>query len=263
MSDQILGNPLLAKLKLPGKVFVLPSSGKFYTNKELVETVENGDVHVKPLSAFDEINLKNPDLLFSGKSIVEVVKTCVPDIQKPTELFSKDVDALMIFMRLVTYGPNYDIKVTHTCKGAKEHAYTMNIEEIVQDMKVLDEKDFENYNVTLPNGQVVQFQPVRYKHVIELLQKNESKKEFNAEDIKENLIISVLSVIYSVDGIEDRQLIAEWIRSLPTTFVTIISKKIDEINDWGPNLVRKATCRDCGEEFEVDVPINPITFFTE
>ena len=39
-------NPLLQKIRLPGRIFQLPSRGLFYKNGELDESVKNGEIHV-------------------------------------------------------------------------------------------------------------------------------------------------------------------------------------------------------------------------
>ena len=54
-------NPLLSKVKLPGRVFQLPSLGAFYQNGELDPAVKDGELHIHPMTALTEINLKNPD----------------------------------------------------------------------------------------------------------------------------------------------------------------------------------------------------------
>ena len=61
--DSSSTNPLLARVKIPGRIFQLPSAGIFYKNGELAEGIENGEVHVHPMTALDEINMKNPDKL--------------------------------------------------------------------------------------------------------------------------------------------------------------------------------------------------------
>ena len=108
-------NPLLSGFKMPGRIFQLPSRGILYTNGEINSTISEAEVHVKPLSAYDEITLKNPDMLFSGKALEQVFPVCIPDIEKPLELYGKDVDAALLFLRIVTYGSSYDITVNHSC----------------------------------------------------------------------------------------------------------------------------------------------------
>lgn len=255
-------NPLLAKVKIPGRIFQLPSAGAFYKNGELAPTVENGEVHVHPMTALDEITMKNPDMLFSGKAISIVFRHCVPEILKPEELFAKDIDALMIFLRSVTYGPQYEIESMHDCEDSKAHSYVMDVEQMITSMKYLDEETIDRqYTLTLDNGQVVKMQPIRYKHVLQILKLNENKKSLTVDDQEKNLITNLLNVIVSVDDIADRKLITEWIKAINPKMMNQLAQAIDDSQSWGPQTTKVVTCKDCGENYEVEVPINPISFF--
>ena len=252
-------NPLLQKLKLPGRVFQLPSRGALYQNGELQNA--EGEVHVHPMSALTEINLKNPDQLFNGKALEEVCAECIPDVKKPTELFGRDVDALMFFLRLVTYGPHFEVNVKHTCEGAKNHSYVIDIERMISEMTYLDPTT--RYEVKLQNGQVVKLHPVKFEHMIKLFQMNASKTELTTEDVKANITFNLLNLIESVDGVTNRQQIEEWVKQLTTPQQNRITSVIEKMNDWGPSSTTTLVCKDCGEEIQVELPLNPISFFTE
>lgn len=255
-------NPLLAKVKIPGRIFQLPSGGIFYKNGELAANVENGEVHVHPMTALDEITMKNPDMLFSGKAISIVFRHCIPDIIKPEELFAKDIDALMIFLRSVTYGPQYEIEAIHDCEEAKHQSYIVDVEEMITSMvNLTQEKIDELYTITLENGQVVVMQPIRYKHVLQLLKMNENKQVLTVEDQEKNLLTNLLNVIVEVDGISDKKQIAEWARAISPRMMNQLAGAIDHSQNWGPITTKKVKCKDCGEELELEVPINPISFF--
>lgn len=263
MSTEI--NPLLEKIKLPGRIFQLPSKGLLYHNQELSPGCSNGEMHIHPLSALDEISMKNPDMLFSGKATDSVFKSCVPEIEKPLELFGSDIDAIMIFLRIVSYGPIYNLDIMHTCKNAKHHNYQINVEEFLTKIKYFDPTMLEDlYTLVLDNGQVIKLQPLRYKHVIDILHKNENKKELTAEDMKNNLITNLLNLIVSIDNVTDKQFISEWIRKVQTGYISKIAQKVEKSsNAWGCDLSSSVICKDCGTIIEIDVPINPINFFTE
>lgn len=260
MSD----NPLLAKVKLPGRIFQLPSRGLFYQNGELDATVQNGEVHVQALSALDEIHMKSPDQLFSGQAVESVFKECVRGVAKPSQLLSKDVDAIMMFLRTVTYGPSYEFTAKHTCEHAKDHSYLADVDTMINQMQFLDPTTLKNiFEVTLPNGQVVTLQPSRYGDVVQLLKANEGKKDLNVDDIKNNLMHMLTSAVVRVDDTTERKHISDWLRTIPTTWVTRIAEKMEAVNTWGPTMRWSGACRDCGEVFEVELPINPVSFFTE
>lgn len=257
-------NPLLEGLKLPGRMFQLPSRGIFYKNGELADTVQNGEIHIHPMSALDEINMKNPDQLFSGAAVKTVFSRCVEGVLKPSELLSKDVDAIMLMLRTVTYGPSYEFNVQHTCEGAKNHSYVADVDMLINGMTLIDPTMVEQmYTVKLQNGQVVKLRPNKYQQVIDLIKANENKTEVTAEDQQRNLIMMLLSVIESVNGITDSKMITEWIEAVPSPVVNKIAAKIENINDWGSDLKAPVKCKDCGAEFAVEIPINPVSFFTE
>lgn len=257
-------NPLLSKVKLPGRIFQLPSRGIFYTNGELDPSIVDGEIHVHPMSALAEIHIKNPDQLFSGQAVETVFKQCVTGISKPSELLSKDVDAIMMFLRTVTYGPQYEFGAKHTCENAKEHTYTVNVDQHITEMKMIDPTTLEeNFTLVLPNEQVLKLRPSKYAHVIELLKNNEGKEEITYTDIQNNLMLMLGSIVQQVDDVTDTAHIKEWLATVPTTWITKIANKVEEVHGWGPQLTWKGKCKDCKEEFEVELPINPISFFTE
>jgi len=261
MSDE---NPLLDKIKLPGRIFQLPSRGIFYKNGELSPSVKEAELHVRAMSAIDEINMKNPDQLFSGEAVNTVLKHCVVGVDKPTQLLSKDVDAIMLFLRTVTYGPNYEFSAKHTCKDAKEHSYVANIDQLIQDMKFVDPTTVESlYTIHLPNNQVVKIKPSTYQQTIDFVKKNENKSEITFKDQEQNLIDIMLGTIESVDGVTNPKHIEEWIRNISSPMVNKIGQKIETINDWGSSLTWMCKCKDCGQDFQVELPVNPVSFFTE
>lgn len=257
-------NPLLVGLKLPGRIFQLPSKGLFYKDGELSPNIRDGEIHVHPMSALDEINMKNPDQLFSGEAVNSVFKHCIEGVEKPSELLAKDIDAIMLFLRTVTYGPEYEFTAKHVCEEAKSHSYTVNVDEMINSMKIIDDSELkELFSVELPNGQVVRLIPTRYQYVVDIIKMNQSKTVFTAEDQQNNLLKLICSVIDSVNGIRDKAMIEEWVRELPSPLIKKIGDKVEHSSEWGAELKTKCTCKDCGEQFEVEIPINPITFFTE
>jgi hypothetical protein len=254
-------NPLLATLKLPGRTFQLPSRGALYKNGEVEHS--EGEVHVHPMSALTEINLKNPDMLFNGKAIEEVCRECIPSIKKPTELFGRDIDALMFFLRLVTYGPQFEINVKHSCADAKSHSYMVDVEQMVHQMQFLDPTEAEKFKVVLPNNQTVKLHPVRFEHMIKLFQMNAGKESLETEDVKANIVFNLVNLIESVDGNTNRENIEGWVRAISQPMQNRITKVIEKMNDWGPARETQLKCKDCGEMMDVELPLNPVSFFTE
>lgn len=255
-------NPLLS-VKIPGRTFQLPSKGLIYHNNELNDSVSEGEVHVHPLSALTELSLKNPDLLFNGKAIVAVCKECVPEISSPLDLSSKDIDAILFFLRMVTYGSEYRIEVDHKCEGSKTHGYTVNLESILASCKYVDSTTFNPDEFVEIDGFKIFARPIRFRDVINLFQLTGNKKEFDEADIKLLAKTNLLSMIRKVNETENPEHIAQWIETLTTPQVTKITEHANKLNDWGLNHVVEIKCKDCGEIMNVELPLNPVNFFTE
>ena len=49
---------------------------------------------------------------------------------------------------------------------------------------------------------------------------------------------------------------------LPMTCANI-TEAAGELNKWGPEQVVTLKCRDCGADMKVELPLNPVSFFTE
>lgn len=288
-----MSNPLLSGIKLPGRIFQLPSKGLFYKNGELAENVKDGEIHVRPMSAIDEIHLKNPDQQYSGTAIDEVFAKCIEGVLKPSELLAKDIDALMIYLRTVTYGEHYEFVAVHPCKmpdhlasikerdtisdevdaelkeyfkhNRREHSYVANVESMINNIQYIDPTTLEDsYTINIPEfGQVVKLHPNRYLHVLELVKKNSTKKLLTVKEQQENLVLMLLGVIESINEVTDREQIREWCETISPVIVNKLADKVENIENWGANLKWDCVCKDCGQPFSVDIPINPVSFFTE
>jgi len=258
---QVRNNPLLEKVQIPGEKFRLPSGGLFYTAGELHEYVKDGEVFVNPMTAMNELTLKSPDKLLSGEAVIEVFGKCIPEISNPSELLAKDVDYLLMCLRMVSYGPNIDLKVTHDCENAKEHLYSIPIRPILQTTKQIDPTAIKNFKVTISNGQVVLLHPPKFLATVALYQLFGSD-DFDTETVGEKLLDNIASMIISVDNHKQRDDITEWLKTIRVGDVQLIGEKVGEISDWGIDPIQSTKCKDCKKVLEVSVPVNPIAFFT-
>lgn len=254
-------NPLIERIKIPGETFRLPSGGLFYEPGILSEKVIDGEIYVWPMTAIDEIALKTPDLLFSGDAITQVFARCIPDVIKPGKMLAKDIDFLLICLRKVSYGPHMEISYTHNCENAKEHSYISNVEEFLKKSKRIDpNKINKDFHVTLKNGQIVHMEPISFENYIALMQVNDT--DVTPEKLTQRLIFSVSKIIKSVDGDTDTNHIQEWLSKIPPMLMKQVTDSIEKTTEWGPDFMTTVKCRDCGQEVQVQAPLNPLAFFT-
>lgn len=256
-------NPLLIRIRLPGETFRLPSGGVFYKNGELADDVTNGEVLVYPMTTIDEITMKTPDKLLNGTAFVDVFHTCVPQVLKPMELFAKDVDFLMVCLRKLSYGPSFELPWNHQCsKDAKEHTYSIPLDPFINNARALDPTTATKmHSLKLENGQEVKLQPAKIMDVIKMYQ-NMDFENVDTNKLHDQIIHTIASLVHSVDGISDREMIVEWAKKIPVKWVKMINESIEKVSNWGPNFEITLKCKDCGGEFTAQVPLNPVAFFS-
>ena len=101
-------NPLRQFFRQPAIYLRLPSGGNFWPANSL-DMPTNGELPVFPMTAIDEITYRTPDALFNGQAVVNVVESCVPNIKNAWHIPSQDFNAVMVAIRIASYGHEMDI----------------------------------------------------------------------------------------------------------------------------------------------------------
>lgn len=267
-----LDNPLTAGFKkIPGISILLPTKAILYNSEQVKETVlGSGEIHVHPMSAKDELILKSPDLLLNGEAFRIVVKRCIPEILEPLDLYQPDVNAVMIALRIVTYGEELTMRVDNFFydpgkKGSqKELDYAINLSPILSQSKFAKNK--KEFMTVLENKQVVTMAPIRFREGIEIIQTDLDELNLeNKEEVFEKRLkifeATMLAMILEVDGITDKKKIKEWLEQMPVSMFKSISDKVDFLATLGPKLTTKIKDPITNESWEVSLPINPADFF--
>lgn len=269
-------NPLLVGGRIPGSTFQLPSRGIFYQDGELALDVSEGEVHVFPMTAYDEILIKTPDLLFSGEAIKQIFQRCIPSVLKPLRLLAKDVDFLLICLRSVSFGDVVSVLHTHTCKDAKEHKYEVTIQEFMRKTKSIDPTVYSSeYQVPMPDDKICYLNPLRYDAIVNMMvTAMEDKDEVTTEEIHTEMIgrlaglISRVVIPKQTNGnaedihVTDFKQIQEWIGTVTIPHMKVLNEAIEKISEWGTDTSFNIGCLDCKEELEITAPLNPMSFFT-
>ena len=101
----------LKKYSRQPKIYLeLPSKGKFYMVNP-AEKSGTGELPVLSMTARDELLLRTPDALMNGEAMANSLKNCVPLIEDPWDIPIIDIDALLIAIRIATYGETMKMEV--------------------------------------------------------------------------------------------------------------------------------------------------------
>lgn len=264
MTEHIARNPLLDSIRMPGSTFRLPSGGLLYKPGDgtLDPMVTDGELVVNPMTTIDEIEMKTPDLLFSGKAVKQVFARCIPQILDTDKILARDVDFLIVCLRKVSYGDNMKMEWAHDCKTAKENEYTVSVDDFIKTSKRLEAaKLATDFTVKLGNNQKAIITPILFGDYIKLMQASD-KEKLTPDQIASKLFDTVSKIIVSVDNITNKTQIVEWLSKLPPLLMKQINDSIDKTMEWGPVFSTKVKCKDCNQEVSVQVPLNPLAFFT-
>jgi hypothetical protein len=146
---------------LPHDVVQLPSGGIFYKSKKK-------SVKVGYLTANDE------NMLMSGQGsndniIMSLLRSKLYEHDiRPEELIDGDVEAILLFLRNTSFGPEYEVTLTDP-QTKKPFSQTVILDEL--NIKKTEFKPDENglFTTTLPkSGMTVKLRPLTYSDTIEI-----------------------------------------------------------------------------------------------
>jgi len=152
-------NPLKQFFRQP-KIFIkLPSKGIFNNPGTL-----QGDLDKMPvfgMTGMDEILMKTPDALLNGESTVRLMQSCCPSITDGWDISNLDVDAILVAIRIASYGN--EMSVTHTCTSCGEEGdYDINLSSMLDHFSRCEYEP----KIVLKNL-VIKIKPLTYKKVTE------------------------------------------------------------------------------------------------
>lgn len=147
-------------------------------------------------------------------------------------------------------------------KKAREQTYHIDLSGILSNNTTeLSDEEYKKYYIILSNGQELLLAPLRLDSAV-------MAYRFQNEDLSEDLtkvedyITFVLaSRISHIDGIEDQEMIVEWVKNLPISLKDELNRKTERLSEWGTKFDYNVTCEDCGHERNMNTLLNPITFF--
>lgn len=276
-------NPLKQYFRTAELYTKLPSGTHYYT-EDVVTFNDDGEVGVSPMTAKDEVILKNPDALLNGQAISQVIASCVPNVKKPDELLAVDVEALMVAIRHASYGD--DIELDAECPKCKhKNHFSVGITQTLGTMSKLEDA----YKIGTKAGLTVYIRPSTYHEVIKgykaqfenykiaKILKNEAIPEeerirayseafTKLSDINAELVCdSILKVVINETGdeVKEKEHLREFIREMDQRVFKSISDLLSKINSTGVRKEFDATCEECEHEWKTEIDLNPVNFFTD
>jgi hypothetical protein len=219
-------NPLKAYFRQPAVYLNLPSDGKYYPQGTLSATKQ---LPVFPMTAVDEIGLRTPDALYNGTSVINLVKSCIPDIKDPWAIPMVDFDSILIAIKMASFGNELDMETT--CPSCSEsNSYAADLGRVLGSIRSPD------YDKSLKIGELeIYFKPLTYKIVSEnSVWQIEQQRKINQltanENIAETEKSSQLTAIMADITKMTIAVIAESIDTIKTP--TSVVRNVDQIREF-------------------------------
>ena len=241
-------NPLGQYYRQPQIYIKLPSGGRYYP-KEVYTPTETGEIPILPMTAKDEMAFKTPDAMINGQSTVDVIKSCVPNLLDPWKMVNYDTDAVLLAIRIATYGETMDI--TFRVPGTEEdQQHSMNLPALLEDLGKLKIAD----STTTSKGFKIDIQPLDYKTLTKIqIARFEQQKMYGTIDsssmteeqkqtafaksfetlnmVNFSLLVDSIKSITTPKGdtVTDRAQLIEFCDKADTKTITEIQEKLSEL----------------------------------
>lgn len=275
-------NPLSGYFRAPKLYTKIPSLGKFYLD-DVVNMPESGELPIFSMTAKDETMMKNPDALLNGEAIAQVISSCVPNVKKPRQLLSNDIDALLVAIQGATHGDDIDVKgQCPVC--SKECTGIASVETALATMTVLEQV----YAFDTQNGLTVEVRPFTYESTVKagianfqstrslqslsnITDEMEQLKAFNASFVRMaalnfDLIVDSIASVKGIDAqgndfvVTDRRQIREFMENCESSVGRGVEQHIQTVNGMGVNKTVQLNCEEHGD-FEQEIGFDPVNFF--
>jgi hypothetical protein len=271
-------NPLSAYFRQP-KIYVkLPSGGQFYPPGAL-DVSANGEYPVYSMTAKDELIFKTPDALMNGQATVELVKSCFPAIKNPWAMPSMDIDAILISIRIATYGEDMDFQ--SNCPACQEeNTYTLNLINYIEQVQ-----NFQyNANVVIDDLEIT-LRPYNYKEVtgqsIKALEQQKIFAVINDEKLSDqekldrfgesfvkltemtvDIVAGCISSIKTPQAeVTDQNMIQEFINNAPKEIFNQIVEHVEKMKSDIDLKAQDVECGSCKTPYKITLNIDQSNFF--
>jgi hypothetical protein len=270
-------NPLTQYFRQPAIYIRLPSQGKFYPPGAL-NMPPNGELPVLPMTSNDEITYRTPDALFNGTATVNVIRSCVPSIRDPWVMPSADLDAVLVGIRIASYGHVMDVSTS--CPACKAD------DEVSVDLRVVnDTMKAGNYDQNLTISDLeFWFQPISYKVVNQnnqvqmeqqqamRLLESDADEQTKMDQLTRSMAVinetttntianSIAAIKTPQAMVTETEFIADYLRNCDSKIFNqlkehvIAMKKSSEVKPLG------LTCRECNHQYEQPFTLDLSSFF--
>lgn len=234
----------------------LPSKGRFYNGED---GPTNGIVAIRPMTGEEEQILATPRFVRKGQAINMIFEKCLRENIRAENLLTTDRTYLLIYLRGISYGTNYDVEIK--CPEC-EKKFSTSV-----DLSGLYVEPCPNdygpaLQDILPNSKL----PFAYRHSTgrdeqEITEHRDRRiKAFGDTSADDTLHYRTALLLDHIDGITGKTELQLLLKNLPIADVNYIRGLINE-PPFGVDTNVEIVCPSCLQEFNMDLPLESNFFF--
>jgi len=271
-------NPLAKFFRQPAIYIRLPSGGRAWAAGSITVPA-NGEFPVYPMTAIDEITYRTPDALFNGEAVTNVIQSCMPNIHDAWACPSIDLDAILVAIRIASYGHSMDIG-TKCPSCESEHDFGLDLRTVIDNLKSAD------YSSAVQLGDLtVYLRPLDYREMTEnsnlqfeqqktlqVLGDTEVSDEQKAQQLnsmmKKIMEFTVHSLAQSIQEIRTNETsvydivyIEEFLNNCDRTVFEAIKNRVIELRQQSELQPLKITCPSCQHNYDQVFTLDMARFF--
>jgi len=271
-------NPLTQYFRQPAIYIRLPSQGKFYPPGTLAMP-PNGEIPVLPMTSVDEITYRTPDALFNGAATVNVIKSCVPAIRDPWIMPTVDLNAVLVGIRIASYG--HAMKISPTCPECKE------IDDVSIDLRAVNDSiTLGDYDVPLKIGDLefylipINYNTANRNNQIQLEQQQKINSVTNNDTDDATKMIQLREVMNSINEttidtvahcvgaiktptamVIENEFIQDYLRNCESTIFNQLRDYVIKQREFSDIKPLKMTCSSCEHKYDQPFTLDLASFF--
>ena len=271
-------NPLFKHFRQPAIYLKLPTQGRFWPD-DAVDIPPTGELPIYPMTVKDEITIKTPDALMNGVGVVDTIQSCCPNIKNAWKIPAADLDAILIAIRLASYGAEMDIDtVCPKCQETNSNVIDLRM--------LLDNLKIPNFEPTKIDNLTFNFKPQAFdtmnntnmmvfeqRKLLDAITSSELSDEEKTAQF--NLIfpklteMNVLALVYCIDSIvtedgkevNEFRFIKEFIENCDRNVYAEIKDKIEKMTLSARPDPLEIECPECKHTYKSELNFDNANFF--
>ena len=252
----------MAGFSVPRDYVMLPSKGSIYPPDSPLHNLE--EIEVRHLTAADEDILTSRALLRSGKAIDTMLSNVLLNKSiNINDFISGDKNAILTFLRITGYGPDYDVEVDcPECNETIKHQFDLT----KLTMRFLDVDPISagqnRFEFILPSGIRIEFKLLNSAEDQKIADEQEKLKRTTNSPLEKNVTTKYKHQIISVDDKEDQTFINNFVDTMNLRDSRAFRTYLEEVEP-DVDMNQEFKCRMCGHSEEVEIPVTVGFFWPE